>query len=213
MRMNTLIAGLVAIMCVALSTVSANTETTTQLQRIALSMDLFRHGVENRDPLAIITAASIRRDVRYVEGEIGELDGDPGETREPVSWKDMLTEAEVYTRRRPDLQELIDDVKAKAPKGLIDGAIISRAQIIPRGKRTYRSMTFVGGDFAEVYSEGRGEENIDMYVYNQAGALVCSQTDPSPQSLCGWTPTDTEQFSVVVENKSDRTAYFTLYTN
>ncbi|MEM6305208.1 MAG: hypothetical protein AAF744_10830 [Pseudomonadota bacterium] len=202
-----------AFMAVAPAHLGAQEAGASNVQRMALSMSLFDYGIAENDAVSLVTAASIRKAAQLTEGPIGEPDTPLEPGQDPLSWQDMLAEAEARAQGRADLLGLIEDVRAATTKGLIDGAIISKSQVAPRGSRSYSRMVFEGGKFAEIYSEGRGEENLDMFVYDSRGAVVCSQTDQSPISLCGWTPPETTAYRVVVQNRSDRTAFFSLMTN
>lgn len=186
---------------------------TSLAQRMALSARLHAYGVAHADPLAAMTAAAIRKSVMLTTGEIGTPDSPPGAGKSPLSWKDMLKTASRLANGRSDLEALIDDVRAAKDKGLIPGAIISNAEIGPRGTRRYLDMTFEGGAYAEVYSEGRDLANIDMFVFDEDGELICAETDLSPVSLCSWTPAKTGTFTVVIENKSNTSTWYALITN
>ena len=182
------------------------------------SHKLFEIARQDNDAYAMITAAKLRRKAGLREVPIpSEEEGGKAHTGdEPalvLSWEEMLDLAVKMSNGDETVAELAEDVRASRTKGVVNGAIYSKARIKPRGKRRYRNLAFEGGKFAEVYAEGRGDANLDMYIYDANGHLICSQTDPSSVSQCGWTPAFTGDFTIVVENKSDQSSSFALMTN
>ena len=76
-----------------------------------------------------------------------------------------------------------------------------------------RYRHFKGGEYAEVYVEGRGTSDLNLYVYDAQNRLVCSDTDISDIAYCGWRPAKTAAFSVKVENKGKSGAPYSMMTN
>lgn len=184
---------------------------------MALSRRVFDIARADKDAHGMITAARLRKKAGLQEQErAGEDEGGSAHTGEGggvLTWQAMLQEAVKRAAGDETIAGLAEDLRAEKSKGVVNGAIYSKARVKPRGKRRYRNLAFEGGRFAEVYSEGRGDANLDMFIYDQAGHLVCSQTDPSNISQCGWTPSFTGPFTVVIENKSDATVSYALMTN
>ncbi|MFK8033961.1 MAG: hypothetical protein AB8B94_07430 [Hyphomicrobiales bacterium] len=182
-------------------------------ERLALSGKLYLHGLYEQDALSLISAATLRKEVFFKDEVIGENKGKLSKGKAPISWQEMLDVASVFAASREDLRALIADVQSQISRGVLTGALISKGEIAPFAKQEYLDIRFEGGVFAEVYSEGRSAENIDMFVYDERGRLVCAQTDPSPISLCGWTPSSTSNHKVVLENKSGLQVYYAFFTN
>ncbi|MEL6503159.1 MAG: hypothetical protein AAFO61_05585 [Pseudomonadota bacterium] len=184
---------------------------------MALSRRVFDIARADNDAHGMITAARLRKKAGLQEQDrAGEDDGGGDHTGEAsglLTWQAMLDEAVKRSVGDETIADLAEDLRAQKSKGVVNGAIYSKARVKPRGKRRYRNIAFAGGRFAEVYSEGRGDANLDMFIYDGSGHLVCSQTDPSNISQCGWTPSFTGPFTVVIENKSDVTASYALMTN
>jgi len=55
--------------------------------------------------------------------------------------------------------------------------------------------------------------DLNLYVYDDAGRLVCSDTDVSSISYCGWRPSEGGGFTIKVENKGQGNAGYSLMTN
>lgn len=213
-----LVFGLLAAPAMAEQAPNISPETGAKAQNLmALSRRVFDIARADSDALGMITAARLRKKAGLQEtGRAGEDEGGGAHTAEGgdvLTWQAMLEEAVKRSAGDETIAGLAEDLRAEKSKGVVNGAIYSKARVKPRGKRRYRNLAFEGGRFAEVYSEGRGDANLDMFIYDQSGHLVCSQTDPSNISQCGWTPSFTGPFTVVIENKSDVTASYALMTN
>ncbi|EFL89311.1 hypothetical protein R2A130_3061 [Ahrensia sp. R2A130] len=182
------------------------------------SHKLFEIARADNDPYTMITAAKLRRKAGLREVPLpSEEEGGAAHTSDGsalvMSWEEMLGLAVKMSNGNETVASLAEDVRAARSKGVVNGAVYSKARIKPRGKRHYRNLSFEGGKFAEVYAEGHNEANLDMYIYDADGHLICSRTDPSNVSQCGWTPAFTGNFTIVVENKSDQSSSFALMTN
>ncbi len=222
-----LLAGLLAVFA-PLSTAAAQeqksmarqslTSQNSSVALVASSQSLFELAMRDRDSYMMITAAKLRKKANLREQAMSseEVGGQPHSgSPQPalLSWNQMLDAAIKYARGNQTVIGLVEDVRAHREKGVVDGAVYSNATIRPRGKRRYSNLSFQGGQYARVYSVGTNDTNLDMYIFNAKGHLICSQTDPSNISQCGWTPPDTGKFTIVMENKSDITSGYSLVTN
>ena len=61
-------------------------------------------------------------------------------------------------------------------------------------------VTFRGGSFAEVSLVGDGDTDLDLYVYDEYGNSVCSDSGWSDRAYCSWRPRWTGVFSIEVRN-------------
>lgn len=200
-------------MLAGLSTVSAQEQPMRATQALAISAKLYIYAQHESDALALISAAAIRKTVKFLHLSDEKENSNTGAANDPLSWQEMLASAIGLAGENQDLLSHIEDVRAQSSRGVLTGAVIAKGEIEPQQKREFSGLLFEGGAFAEVYSEGRGPSNIDMFVYDRSGALVCSQTDPGPIGLCGWTPQTSANYKIVLENKSDELVHFTLFTN
>ena len=185
------------------------------LALIVMSRQLHDRAIETSDPVLMLSAARLRKDSGMKRGEIGTPDApDEDIPQEDVfGWEGWLDEAVRISGGSTIIAGLADDIRTSKSKGLKDGGIYTERRIPARGKKSHRALNFIGGEFALVYSEGMGDADIDMFVYDARGALVCSQTDTSNLNQCGWTPGVTGPFDVTLENKSDFGDTYALSTN
>ncbi|MBL8851849.1 MAG: hypothetical protein JNG89_19410 [Planctomycetaceae bacterium] len=73
--------------------------------------------------------------------------------------------------------------------------------------------TFHGGELAEVIIMGDGDTDLDLFVYDENGNLVASDTDTLDFCVCQWTPNWTGEFTVVVTNLGSVYNQFDIATN
>lgn len=196
----------------ALLTFPVAAQNLSPVKTAELSGQLYAVGLETGDPLMILSAAKLRKQLglkpidRPAEGiEAGEGD--------PISWEDMLASAEEIADGNEVLTGLIADVRAESSKGAASGPVYSIAKIRNGGTDKYGAVEFVGGDYAEVYVEAKSATDLNLMVYDAKGRLVCSDTDGSHIAYCGWRPESTEGFVLKVENKGPQGASYALMTN
>jgi hypothetical protein len=108
---------------------------------------------------------------------------------------------------------LAGDVLASASKGRSSGPGYNVQTLPARATDSYDAVKFNGGDYAEVYAEGSGRTNLDLYVYDENGNLVCSDADSSDVAYCGWTPRWTGAFTIKVINRGASSNRYALITN
>lgn len=187
-------------------------QTLSPVKTAELSGQLYAVGLEIGDPLMILSAAKLRKQLGLKPVERMAEDATP-EDGSPISWEEMLASAEDIADENPVLLGLIADVRAESNKGAATGPVYSIAKIRNGGTDKYGAVEFVGGDYAEVYVEAKSSTDLNLRIYDAQGRLVCSDTDASHIAYCGWRPSATEGFVLHVENKGPQGASYALMTN
>lgn len=191
---------------------SAGAEVSSPLKVAELSAKLYAAGLANADPLLIISAARIRKELSPVAVDRSAIGGIPGEGT-PLTWEEMLARAETLAEGDEMLAGLIADVRSETSKGVSSGPVYNIGTLPDGGDDKYPPITFRGGEYAEVYVEAKSATNLNLSVYDDKGRLVCSDTDISPIAYCGWTPASEGTFTLRVENKGPSSASYALMTN
>lgn len=207
---------LVGFSCSAAGVASAG-EARASLSDLALSARLAERARADRDPLAMIVAATIRRGVpstpvERVPETSGAVEGSAGPATE-TTVEGLLTEAIGLSKNDPTIVALAEDVRAAAGKGLVLGAGASRATLPATGTDWYRRLRFEGSRYAEAMVELSGTGDVRVSVWDQSGNLVCRDPNPSSVAYCGWVPSRTAFFDIKVENRSTRPVPYRMYTN
>lgn len=183
------------------------------VRQIRLSAEVYAAGVANRDPVLMIAAAKLRKSagLRQVARQPDVPSGESGGAL--LDWQAMLAMAEGLATGDTALIGLIEDIRAEATKGVSDGPVYSIVQIGSGGRDVYSTLPFDGGQYAEIYVEGKGSSDLNLFVHDDRKRLICSDTDISDIAYCGWKPSATAAFSVTVENKGGSANQYTLITN
>jgi hypothetical protein len=74
-------------------------------------------------------------------------------------------------------------------------------------------MEFYGGATARIEVDGDNDTDLDVYVYNEYGQLVASDTDELDLCIVRWTPRRTGLYRIEVVNLGGVYNRFTLQSN
>ncbi len=90
------------------------------------------------------------------------------------------------------------------------GTQVDRVQA--RGTVVYEER-FWGGELAQVLVEGDGDTDLDLYIYDEYGNLVASDTDYTDVCLGQWYPPRTGYYRIEVRNLGSVYNEFSIVTN
>jgi len=187
-------------------------ETQSPVKVAELSARLYAMGLDQGDPLLILSAARLRKTLALEATDRAAVDGTAG-TGAPMSWEEMLASAETLAGDDDMLLGMIDDARVEGSKGVSSGPVYNIGSLTDGDDDTYPPIEFRGGEYAEVYVEAKDATNLNLTVYDDKGRLVCSDTDISHIAYCGWTPAEAGTFTLKVENKGPASAAYALMTN
>ena len=74
-------------------------------------------------------------------------------------------------------------------------------------------ITFRGGEQAVVAVSGDGDTDLDLYVYDEYGNLIASDTDYTDDCVVSWFPRWTGKFLIRVRNRGNVYNRYTIATN
>lgn len=188
---------------------------------ISTAYDLFAYGKQNKDALAVITAAKIMATTPVSESKatVEEKVEDGADTKEegegaaaPATLDDMLNEAAKLSADNDTYKELIEDVKAAKPRGrvagpgrLVKGLLAGRTHIIKE--------RFAARRVAQITLIGDGDTNLDMVVLDQNGNVICKDKSYSDKLRCRFTPKWTGTFAIGIRNQGRIRNTYVLLTN
>ena len=187
-------------------------ETQSPVKVAELAARLYAMGLDQGDPLLILSAARLRKTLALEATDRAAIDGTAG-TGAPLSWEEMLASAETLAGDDDILLGLIDDARVEGSKGVSSGPVYNIGSLADGNDDTYPPIEFRGGEYAEVYVEAKDATNLNLTVFDDKGRLVCSDTDISHIAYCGWTPAEAGSFTLKVENKGPASAAYALMTN
>jgi hypothetical protein len=94
----------------------------------------------------------------------------------------------------------------------VGGPKFDNYTVAARSTITYRQC-FHAGELAMVTVIGDGYTDLDLYVYDESGNLIASDTDDSDDCVVTWVPRWTGQFTIKVVNRGYTHNSFRLRTN
>ncbi len=74
-------------------------------------------------------------------------------------------------------------------------------------------MWFEGCETVQVFLAGDHDTDLDLYVFDEDGNLIASDTDATDTCFVSWTPKWTGCFTVVVRNRGGVYNRYTIGTN
>lgn len=74
-------------------------------------------------------------------------------------------------------------------------------------------VTFYGGYPAEMAVVGDHDTDLDLYVYDEFGHLIASDTDYSDTCYAQWTPAWTGRFRIEIVNRGNVYNVYSVATN
>lgn len=178
-----------------------------------LSARLYDAGLEARDPLLLLSAAKLRKQINPEPTDRAPADGSSVSDGGPLGWQDMLATAEGLAAGDETLLGLIEDVRAETTKGVVTGPVYNIGALQQGRTDKYPRIEFRGGEYAEVYVEAKSSVDLNLTVVDAQGRLVCSDTDASHIAYCGWRPAESGSYSLEVVNKGGASTGYALMTN
>ncbi|MGQ0615191.1 MAG: hypothetical protein ACT4PV_15770 [Planctomycetaceae bacterium] len=167
------------------------------------------YGHRNNDPMALISAARILKAVttKAMEGKPEEQKktGEGGDEKKdasktaPLTAESCLDAAAKLAGEDEALASLIASVRAEKVRGSDVGP--QRGEWVLNG-RCYQDfvVTFIGGERAEAAIDGDDDTDLDLFVYDQNGNLIISDTRAGDAAGVYWTPRWTGPFRIRVVN-------------
>jgi hypothetical protein len=192
------------------------------LSDAALAHELYEYGKKSKDALAVIAAAKIAAGVPTQEGKSAKAEESEGKApapggkdaaSAPPGLDDMLATARQLAGDDKALQAMIADVEATRGKGRVGGALVRYDTVRGGYTDSYRGMSFRGNSTAEVAVVGDGDTDLDLFVYDENGNLICQDLNYSDQSFCRWVPRWTGPFTVKIRNNGGVSNSYVMMTN
>lgn len=174
---------------------------------LALSAELARYGHDAKNPMALLVAAQIiknnpTKDVKLDKKSDGETSGDSGTGKKGslITAAGLLDEAKSLAADDLQMVALIDaEVKSQGGRGAVTG-VTRHVDRIKAGDTDNYKVVFKGHQEANVVILGDGDNDLDLYVYDENGNLVGKDLDGSDKCLVTWTPARTGDFRIKIKN-------------
>jgi hypothetical protein len=192
-----------------------------ELAALQTAAGLAKYGYENYSATALIEAAKI-----IAETPVQDLDaqGTPSEaqtvtekpTRLRLNPEELLADAQKYAGKDKVVvnyaKQVEKIVKGGGTRGAVGGPRYGEGRVYGKTYTDYE-IKFWASELAEVIVIGDGDNDLDLYIYDQNGNLIASDTDYTDQCVCRWVPAWTGTFRIRIVNRGAIYSDFAIATN
>lgn len=183
--------------------------------------NLARYGYDNYSATALIEAAKIFSETKTQELE---EQGSP-ESVQTVSEKDkkvsfdpiqLLADAKKFAGKDKVVlayaNQVEKNLKSSTTRGAVGGAREGAGRVYGKSYTDYQ-IKFWASEVAEIAVVGDGDTDLDLYVYDERGNLITSDTDYTDQCICRWVPAWTGTFTIRIVNRGSIYNEYVIVTN
>lgn len=220
---------LIACLCCITLSVFAQEEKTIVDQPVSPEMtalqtaaNLAKYGYATYSPTALIEAARIFGITKVQEADFkkvkeSEATGDEKEQKVSFTPTQLLADAKKYAGKDKTILALVKKTEeeinsAGATRGAVGGPKYSEDRVYGKDYEDYQCK-FWANELAEVIVVGDGDNDLDLYIYDEKGNLIASDTDYTDQCICRWVPAWTGTFTIRVLNRGAIYSNFAIATN
>lgn len=198
-------------------------EASQPLAALRTATDLAKYGYEAESATALIEAANIIASTPVssleAETENGTENPNENEKTEKVQFApaQLLADARTLTQDANALA-LADKVEAKlsaqndTARGAVNGPKYDYGTVYANSY-VYYDIRFRAHEVAEVAVSGDGDTDLDLYVYDENGNLITSDTDYTDDCYVRFTPRWTGLFRLKIVNRGGVYNNYVLVTN
>ena len=182
----------------------AESESSAAVRQLYLADEVADYGHEARNPMALIVAAEMitqasARDVEQAKTTGGKGTAGDKAAKPARDVASLLGEARALSGQNAALLAAIDRVAASESKGRSNGPGQVSERVLAGDTDSY-TLRFDGEEQAAVVVVGDGDTDLDLFVYDENGNLVCEDADTTDTMLCEWTPRWTGNFTIRIKN-------------
>ena len=190
-------------------------ETSAQIE---LAGNLVDYGYANNDALALIQAVKIYQKLNLAPGLDWEKSQEKANAKEPAkegrgefSIAKLLDDATKFADGDKTILALIKECKkeTRSPEG---GPLYGTDRVYSHSSISY-TCTLKGGEITNIELKGDGDTDLDLYIYDENGNLIVSDTGYTDRCYVRWCPRWTGNFLVRVVNRGGVYNNFTIATN
>ncbi|WP_147393930.1 MULTISPECIES: hypothetical protein [Alcanivorax] len=189
-------------------------ESSPAMDALSLSASLEAIGREKKDALLLAAALRLQQSVA-VDSESRDKTVE-GVSDKPSQKPDQVALAELakqYAGENPLLLSVVAMASdTVVSRGAHYGAIGHHDRVYAGTTDVY-DITFTGGRQAEILIRGDGDTDLDLFVFDENGNAICSDTMRDDRPYCAWNPRWTGEFQVQVKNLGPVYNNYVLLTN
>ena len=164
----------------------------------------------------LMLAAAILDELAFAEVTVRGKVNDPQGTLDDDKTQaaTLFDLAEEYAGDNEALLALVRDSMSRVAsmKGRVHGAAVHRDQVLSYDTDIYREV-YRAKELAEICIVGDGDTDLDLYIYDENGNLICEDLGFTDRAYCSWTPRWDGLFEIHVENLGGVYNEYRLFTN
>ena len=195
-----------------------------EISAIRTANDLAKYGYEVESASALIEAANIlagvpTQDLGVEPKEGEETENEIAKTQEKSFCpKALLAAAKEFAYDDEVLLGMIAKVETKlaaqaeGTRGAVGGPKYAYGRVNARSY-TYYYCQFWANEIAEIAVSGDGDTDLDLYVYDENGNLIDSDTDYSDDCYVSFVPAWTGTFAIKIVNRGGVYNNYVIVTN
>lgn len=192
-----------------------------ELSALQTAASLAKYGYDNYSATALIEAAKIISETPVQELDAKETPGEPQQveekpTRLRMNPAQLLADAKKYAGRDKVVvnyaKQVEKMVNSGGTRGAVGGPRYGEGRVYGKTYKDYE-VKFWASELAEVIVIGDGDNDLDLYIYDQNGNLIASDTDYTDQCVCRWVPAWTGAFRIRIVNRGAIYSDFAIATN
>ena len=182
-----------------------------EVSALRVAMDLAKFGYETESPSALIEAANILASTptQALEATVEQGAENANETEKVTKVQfepKALVAAALELTENEHLIAMADNVTAKinaqaeGTRGALGGPRYANSSVSAHSY-TYYNQKFWADELAEILVSGDGDTDLDLYVYDENGNLIVSDTDYTDDCYVRFYPRWTGTFRIKIVNR------------
>lgn len=193
-----------------------------EIAALQTAANLAKYGYATYSPTSLIEAARIFgttkvQDADFEKTRAGEATSEEKEVKVSFDPSQLLADAKKYAGKDKTVLALVKRVEAEiasagSTRGAVGGPKYLEGRVYGKDYVNY-TCKFWGNELAEVVVIGDGDNDLDLYIYDNNGNLVASDTDYTDQCVCRWVPAWTGTFTIRIVNRGAIYSNFAIATN
>lgn len=195
-----------------------------QISGLRVAYDLAMYAYSTESPSALIVAADILTSIPQEALNIPAQHGTGSENETVKSSQHIFTAEGLLTAAQQMAQddELILAMADRVRQRLSSPTLAARGatggtkhdeDVVRAHTWVYYDVQFDGQSLAECFVAGDGDTDLDLYIYDQNGFLVVSDTDYTDHCYVSWRPERTATFRIKIVNRGGVYNRYSLITN
>lgn len=199
----------------------SNRPASPEISALQTAAGLAKYGYANYSATALAEAAKIFAETKTqpldVEAEHGKTET-VTEKNNPVSFEpiQLLADAKEFAGKDKAILAYIKRVEKSivsvTTRGAVGGPKATRERVLGKDVDSYK-IKFWAKELAEICVSGDGDTDLDLYVYDENGNLIESDTDYTDECVVRWVPAWTGNFIIKIVNRGALYNNYVIWTN